>query len=62
MVKGLVIPQDVMAGLSAHPHAQQAWELSSEEHKDAWLTYIEEATTPAHRQRRIDIMIAGLRS
>ena len=61
-MKGLVVPEDVMTALAGYPHVRDAWEKSSDEHKDAWLTYVEEATTAAHRERRIDIMIAGLRS
>lgn len=62
MVKGLVIPEDVMIALAAYPHVRENWESSSDEHKHAWLTYVEESNSPAHRERRIDIMIAGLKS
>lgn len=61
MVRETAVPQDVLTAFSAYPHMKRVWEACSDEHRDAWLEYIEEADTPAHRQRRIDIMIAGLR-
>lgn len=61
MVKDLVVPEDVLLAIAAYPQVKRVWESASVEHKEAWLTYIEEAGTPAHRERRIDIMIAGLR-
>lgn len=61
MVKDLTIPQDVLAALAAYPQVQRVWETASAEHKETWLRYIEESVSPGHRERRIDIMIAGLR-
>lgn len=61
MVKDLTVPQDVLAALSAHPQVHRVWEAASPDHKEVWLTYIEQATSPAHRERRIEILIAGLR-
>src|SRR5688500_16516527 len=61
MVKDLVVPEDVLVAIEAFPHVRRAWETCSVEHKEAWLRYIEEAESQAHRERRVDIMIAGLR-
>lgn len=61
MVKDTAVPKDVQTALSAYPHVQRVWEACPEDLKETWLNYIEEAGNPAHRERRIDIMIAGLR-
>lgn len=61
MVKDLAVPEDVSRAIGAYPQVLRTWENASLEHKEAWLRYIDEAGDPAHRERRIDIMIAGLR-
>lgn len=61
MVRDLVVPEDVLQAIRAHPHVLHTWENTSVDHKETWLRYIDEAGTPIHRERRIDIMIAGLR-
>lgn len=61
MVRDLVVPEDVLIAIAAYPHVKKAWETSSIDHKEVWLAYIEQSKTPAHRQRRIEILIASLR-
>lgn len=61
MVKETAVAQDILTALSAYPHVQGVWDSCSEDHKEAWVKYIDEPDNPAHRERRIDIMIAALR-
>lgn len=61
MVRDLAVPEDVWIAISAYPQVLQVWKDTTLDHKETWLRYIDEAQTPGHRMRRIDIMIAGLK-
>ncbi len=61
MVRHLLVPEDVRAALNLHSYVEEAWTLASDDQKEAWLNFIDEATDPPHRERRIDILISSLR-
>lgn len=61
MVRHLLVPEDVRAALKLHAYVEEVWTVASDDQKEAWLTFIDEATDPLHRERRIDILISSLR-